>query len=123
MLGEKFLITRERIIAMIAALKAKGVDVVEQSGESLDLLVARAKLDWAKMIEQAHTADKIIRTAYRQGYPQPRTRSHAGAHYPRHATNAKSHFAHKSGMGPREMHRRRVGNLGAFRKEAEAWLN
>jgi hypothetical protein len=55
--------------------------------------------------------------------PQPRTRSHAGRHYPRHATNSADHFAAKSGLGKRECHRRRVGNLGTFRKEAEAWLS
>jgi hypothetical protein len=48
--------------------------------------------------------------------PQPRRRSHAGAHYPRHATNAKNYFPFKSGCGPRECARR-------TRQAGVDWLN
>jgi hypothetical protein len=55
------------------------------------------------------------RMAYRFIPPQPRTRSHAGKSYPHHSTNAKNHFARKSGCGYREMERR-------ARQQGTDWL-
>lgn len=75
----------------------------------------------AQVLQAAHDAQNRQNKA-----PPPygrRSNSPACAHsFPHHSTNGKRHFSHQSGMGPREMHRRRVGNLGTFRKEAEAWL-
>lgn len=74
----------------------------------------------ATLLAGAHAAQNAVAKA---PPPFPRSTSHACSQ-PRNTNshNGKNHFPFKSGMGPREMHRRRVGNLGTFRKEAEAWL-
>lgn len=81
----------------------------------LNQLMARLMMtsSLATLLTAAHTAQKALMLTA-QVPPQPRTRSHAGAHYPRHRTNSQDHFPFKSGMGPRECARRR-GDL--------KWLN
>jgi hypothetical protein len=51
-------------------------------------------------------AEKMHQLLKKVSPPQPRTRSHAGRHYPRHSTNGQGHFAYVSGEGKRECARR-----------------